>query len=224
MRSAQIAVVGPKAARAVEKLISGVDAGALEALPEHGNIRAQFSGGAAIVARVSDTGEAGFDLFVESPRAAELEAALSATDVAALDAPTADAIRIEGGVAEFHRDMDEDTIPLEAGIESRAISFTKGCYVGQEVIIRVLHRGHGRVARKLVGLVFDGQQPPVPGSPIRSGDREVGRVTSSAMSPALAKPIALGYLHRDFIEPGTTVSVEETAGTVVELPFVPKRA
>ena len=52
----------------------------------------------------------------------------------------------------FHRDMDEETIPLEAGIESRAISFSKGCYVGQEVIIRVLHRGHGRVARKLVGL------------------------------------------------------------------------
>ena len=56
----------------------------------------------------------------------------------------------------FHRDMDEETIPLEAGIESRAISLTKGCYVGQEVIIRVLHRGHGRVARKLVGLRVDG--------------------------------------------------------------------
>ena len=60
----------------------------------------------------------------------------------------------------FGRDMDEETIPLEAGIESRAISFTKGCYVGQEVIIRVLHRGHGRVARKLVGLVFEGDHLP----------------------------------------------------------------
>ena len=59
------------------------------------------------------------------------------------------------GPPAFGVDMDEDTIPLEAGIEDRAISLTKGCYVGQEVIIRVLHRGHGRVARRLVGLTFD---------------------------------------------------------------------
>ena len=74
----------------------------------------------------------------------------------------------------FHRDMDEETIPLEAGIESRAISFTKGCYVGQEVIIRVLHRGHGRVARKLVGLTLDGDAVPAAGATVtqrRSRDR-----------------------------------------------------
>ena len=64
-------------------------------------------------------------------------------------------MRIEGGRPRFGIDMDEDTIPLEAGIEDRAISLTKGCYVGQEIIIRVLHRGHGRVARRLVGLTFD---------------------------------------------------------------------
>ena len=72
------------------------------------------------------------------------------------DADAAEALRIEAGVPKFHRDMDEETIPLEAGIEARAISLTKGCYVGQEVIIRVLHRGHGRVARRLVGLTLDG--------------------------------------------------------------------
>ena len=88
--------------------------------------------------------------------------------------------------------MDEDTIPLEAGIEGRAISLTKGCYVGQEVIIRVLHRGHGRVARKLVGLVVDGG-PPVPaGATVRSGDREIGRVTSATISPALGPPDRAG--------------------------------
>src|SRR4051794_33942741 len=123
---AQTAVVGPQASRAVAQVVSGVTQEALDALPEHGNIRAQFAGGSAIVARVTDTGEPGFDVFVERPRAAELETALSALDVAPLDAPTADAIRIEAGVAAFTRDMDEDTIPLEAGIESRAISFTKG--------------------------------------------------------------------------------------------------
>ena len=67
-----------------------------------------------------------------------------------------DAARIEAGYPVFGVDMTSDTIPLEAGIEDRAISFSKGCYVGQEVIIRVLHRGHGRVAKKLVGLRIDG--------------------------------------------------------------------
>ena len=72
-----------------------------------------------------------------------------------------EAVRIEGGKALFGVDMNEDTIPLEAGIEERAISLTKGCYVGQEVIIRVLHRGHGRVARKLVGITFADPVAPV---------------------------------------------------------------
>ena len=80
----------------------------------------------------------------------------------------------------------EETIPLEAGIESRAISFTKGCYVGQEVIIRVLHRGHGRVARKLAGLTLDGDRAPDAGATIRVGDREIGHVTSSTVSPETA--------------------------------------
>ena len=84
-----------------------------------------------------------------------------------VDEATAEALRIEAGVPQFHRDMDEETIPLEAGIESRAISLTKGCYVGQEVIIRVLHRGHGRVARKLVGL------QPVDGGACRSAGATV---------------------------------------------------
>jgi len=217
---AQIAVVGPEAAGTVAHVISGVSADALFGLPEHGNVRAAWAGGAAIVVRVTDTGEPGFDLFVEQPRAPELKAALSALDAAPLDAPTAEALRIESGVALFHRDMDEETLPLEAGIESRAISFTKGCYVGQEVVIRVLHRGHGRVARKLVGLAFDGSSPPAPGAKIRAGDREIGDVTSSTISPALRKPIALGYVHRDFVEPGTKVSVDGAGGEVTALPFV----
>jgi folate-binding protein YgfZ len=116
--------------------------------------------------------------------------------------------------------MDEDTIPLEAGIESRAISLTKGCYVGQEVIIRVLHRGHGRVARRLVGLTFDGGAVPSGGASVHAaGGRDIGRVTSSAFSPALARGIALGYVHRDFVEPGTRVDVEGASAVVTALPF-----
>jgi tRNA-modifying protein YgfZ len=137
-----------------------------------------------------------------------------------LDADTADVVRLEAGVPVFGRELDEDTIPLEAGLESRAISFSKGCYVGQEVIIRVLHRGHGRVARKLVGLTFDAGQTPSADATVTAGGREIGTITSSAISPALGRPIALAYLHRDFLAAGTRVTASGLDAVVTGLPFV----
>jgi folate-binding protein YgfZ len=217
---AQAAVIGPDAAAVVSSVLSEIPVGALRALHEHGNIRGKFAGTAAIVTRISDAGEPGFDVYVDVDRRNALIEALNRAGIASLDADTAEAIRIEAGIPLFHRDMDEETIPLEAGIEERAISFTKGCYVGQEVIIRVLHRGHGRVARKLVGMRIDGEKAPASGTVIRSADREIGRVTSAAMSPALNQPIALGYVHRDFVSPGTIISVDGADATVTALPFV----
>jgi tRNA-modifying protein YgfZ len=173
-----------------------------------------------IVTRIEDAGEGGYDVFVDRAKAARFMSAAGEAGTVPLDVTTADAIRLEAGVPLFHRDMDEETIPLEAGIESRAISFTKGCYVGQEVIIRVVHRGHGRVARKLVGLLVDGTQAPEAGAVVRAGDRDVGRVTGSALSPALRRPIALAYVHRDFVAPGTSVTVAGAPAEVTALPFV----
>jgi len=217
---AQMAIVGPGAAAALSAVLEGATLEALTALVEHANVRVTFGGEPAIVTRVADAGEPGFDIYVERPRAAALVAALAARGVVDLDEATAEAIRIEAGVPVFGPDMDAETIPLEAGIESRAISLTKGCYVGQEVIIRVLHRGHGRVARRLVGLIFDGDAPPVSGVEVRAGDREIGRVTSSTLSPALGRPIALAYLQRDFLAVGTQVVVAGVPATVAALPFV----
>jgi folate-binding protein YgfZ len=138
-----------------------------------------------------------------------------------LDDIAAETLRVEAGIPKFGADMTEDTIPLEAGIEGRAISMTKGCYVGQEVIVRVLHRGHGRLARKLVGLsiVDEGALPPA-GSVVRFDGREVGRLTSAAWSPRLQRGIALAYLHRDHTAPGERVEVNGAAAEVVGLPFV----
>jgi tRNA-modifying protein YgfZ len=218
----QLAVIGPGAASAVAT-VTGVQADVLSSLREHGNVRALVDGQPAIVARVTDTGEPGFDLFVERGQAAAVEAGLLGAGAIRIDAATADAIRIESGVPVFHRDMDEETIPLEAGIEQRAISLTKGCYVGQEVIIRVLHRGHGRVARKLVGLTIEGGSTPAAGAPVLSGDRAIGHVTSAAISPALQHPIALAYVQRDFVQPGTPVTVDGASAAVSALPFVPRR-
>src|SRR4030095_6324340 len=89
---------------------------------------------------------------------------------------TADTLRVEAGVPKFHQDMDEETIPLEAGIESRAISLTKGCSVDQAVLIRVRHRGPGRVARKLVDLTFANGSPPGRGDSIQADGRDIGEV------------------------------------------------
>jgi folate-binding protein YgfZ len=216
----QIATIGPAAAGVVAAIVGGVSEQALRDMPDHGNVRGEWAGGAAIVTRVVDTGEPGFDLYVERAQSDALKVALGAAGAIELDQATAEAIRIEAGVPLFGRDMDEETIPLEAGIESRAISLTKGCYVGQEVIIRVLHRGHGRVARKLVGLTLDGDVVPERGSIVKSDQKDVGEITSSVRSIALDRSIALAYLQRDFLAPGTQVSVDGAHAVVTDLPFV----
>ena len=122
---------------------------------------------------------------------------------------TFEVVRIERGIPRFLADMDTETIPLEAGIEDRAISFTKGCYVGQEVIVRVTHRGGGRVAKKLVRWKADPSAAVVPlaGARIFSEARDIGRVTSAAFSQGREAVVGLGYVHRDFVDPGTEVTV-----------------
>ena len=221
---AQVAVIGPRSAAVLAAVLS-TGAGALESLPEHGCTRTTTTGGAAaIVTRITDVGADGYDVYVERVIAGEVIAALKAAGARSLDPDEAETLRIEAGIPLFGRDMDEETIPLEAGIESRAISFTKGCYVGQEVIIRVLHRGHGRVARRLVGLKIAADRVPAGRAAIRSGDREIGHVTSAAFSPSQNAPIALGYVHRDFAEAGTTVTIDGAAAEVVTLPIASESA
>ena len=179
--------------------------------PEYRNVRAAFDGGAVVLARVSQLGVPGFVAYVEPARKASLEQALFQRGAVVVEPSAIEAARIEAGYPLFGVDMTDDTIPLEAGIEERAISFSKGCYVGQEVIIRVLHRGHGRVARRLVALRLAGEVSA--GAKVQAGDREVGAVTSAAVSPEFG-PIALAYVHRDFTANGTQLDVREAAGSV----------
>jgi folate-binding protein YgfZ len=168
-----------------------------------------------------DIGIAGVDLIIPAEQASALLDALEAAGASNISPETADVTRIEAGIPRFLIDMDTSTIPLEAGIEDRAISQTKGCYVGQEVIIRVLHRGGGRVAKKLVGLAADASGIER-GDLVFAGDREVGRITSAADSPKLGTRLALAYVHRDYLEPGTALTVKhleaEVAASVVALP------
>lgn len=227
--TAEIGVYGPASARVVAEAITGEDIddasqieATLRSLPLYGT-HAWVRGGNEIRVLASDEiGVRGFDLVVSESAKHDVEGMLHAAGAVSVGPAAVEACRVEAGTPLFRIDMTEDTIPLEAGIEDRAISLTKGCYVGQEVIIRVLHRGHGRVVRKLVGLVFEGEGAvPAAGGKIFAGDREIGSLTSAVESPALGRPIALGYVHRDFVESGTAVTVEGRAATVRGLPFVP---
>jgi folate-binding protein YgfZ len=161
-----------------------------------------------------DIGVEGIDLIVPSGAEAALLGALEGAGAVRISPDTAEVTRIEAGIPRFLVDMDTSTIPLEAGIEDRAISLTKGCYVGQEVIIRVLHRGGGRVAKKLVRLAVDAPDGG-PGDLVYAGDREVGRITSAADSPKFGKRLALAYVHRNFLEPGTALVVNGAPAGVV---------
>jgi folate-binding protein YgfZ len=227
--TAQVGVYGPAAAAALETALTGgrVAAGQLppaprlDSMPLYANTRRDFRGVFVFVLRSDDAGVMGFDVVVPLEHKTDFVGLLLRAGAVDVGPEAAEACRVEAGRPLFHADMDEETIPLEAGIEDRAISLTKGCYVGQEIIIRVLHRGHGRVARRLVGLAFDpAASVPSRGERIRTGDKDVGMITSAVRSPALDRPLALGYVHRDFVEPGTVLSVGESTATVIRLPVV----
>lgn len=225
--TAQLGIYGPKAAGvlsaacdAVEGAEGAAASDRLGALPLLASLQGVFHGTPVRILRGDDLGVPGYDAVLPAGAAPAFADRLRRAGAGDVSPEAAEACRIEAGRPRFGADMTTETIPLEAGIEDRAISQTKGCYVGQEVIIRVLHRGHGRVAKRLTGLAFAGTGVPAPGAVVRSGDREVGVVTSAALSPALGHAIALGYVHRDYVSAGTPVSVDGLPAVVAALPFV----
>ena len=216
--AAEIGLYGPAA---LDVLVNArAEGGAPAAL--YGITRIRIAGVDARLVRSDDFGVPGFGILAASADAAAVAAALINAGAVAVDESDLETVRIESGRPRFGADLDTDIIPLEAGLEARAISRSKGCYVGQEVIVRVQDRGHGKVAKRLVGLTLDGSAAiPVRGAAIEAAGRAIGRVTSAAWSPALARPIALGYVHRDFVEAGTPVLVGGASATVADLPLVP---
>ena len=171
-------VHGPAASSMLEQVLTGV--AELESWPEYHNTRAEFGGLPVVAARVSQLGVPGFVAYIDIDpvRQPDLQRALVEKGAVAAEHAAIEAARIEAGYPLFGVDMTDETIPLEAGIEDRAISLSKGCYVGQEVIIRVLHRGHGRVAKKLVALRMQGEQ--LQEAPARAHESSPNRVMSVA--------------------------------------------
>jgi folate-binding protein YgfZ len=172
---------------------------------------------------------AGADVLV--PRAAlePLYRALLGTGaVRAVGFDVLEVLRVEAGWPRYGQDMVDTTIPLEAHLE-RAISYNKGCYIGQEVIARATFRGH--MNRKLAGLLLGPGEPPPPGTELRTrtpegGEKKVGWLTSVVHSPTLGQHVALGYVHRDLLAPGTALMLAGTGApaTVHALPLVPPPA
>lgn len=130
--------------------------------------------------------------------------------------------RIETGVPRFGADMDETNLAPEA-VDTRAISYAKGCYIGQEVIARV--RTYGQVAKSLRGFKFasEAKEAPAKGAKLFIGDKEIGHITSAAWSPVLQKMVALGYIRREANQPGAAIELETAAGRIPvraeEIPF-----
>ena len=202
VQQALLSLGGPRA---------GAAAGAEDLGPEHASRRATL-GGAPVVLVATDLG---VDVICEADDAVRVRAAL---DVPEAPQAVAEIVRVESGRPRFGVELDGSVIPQEAGLNERAVSFTKGCYVGQETVARLHWRG--KPNRHLRGLRLSA--PAAPGDVLRAGEREVGHVGSAVVSPRLG-PIALALVRRE-VQPGDTIAVgpARAAATVVELPFTPR--
>jgi folate-binding protein YgfZ len=208
-------------ARLVVGEMTGVSSSALGVLPPYSHVAVVIEGVRVLIARVPDLELEGFELFAP----AETHALLWERALAAKATPgglqTWDIARVEAGRPEWGLDIDESTLPQEANLEAlHAISYTKGCYTGQETVARVHFRGH--VNKQLRGLRSAGQQPPVSGAALFDATgRDVGDVRSTAASPRLGG-IAIGMVRCE-IEPGASLTARwedgETRVDVAHLPF-----
>jgi tRNA-modifying protein YgfZ len=202
--------------RTVERgLLSLLGPGAREAAgaqdlgaAEHDNAAGEVGG---VPVRLVATA-AGVDLICDAERTDELKAALNVPEVSEA---AAEVVRVEAGCPRYGLDLDDSVIPQEAGLNQRAVSFTKGCYVGQETVARLFYRG--KPNRHLRGLRLS--EPAATGDALRLGEREVGRLGSSVVSPVHG-PIALAIVRRE-ASPGDTLAVGDSGvtATLVELPF-----
>jgi tRNA-modifying protein YgfZ len=197
-----LSVIGPAAVEV---------AGTSPLSPEHAQ-RYYEREGLEILAVATDLG---LDLIVRAEQSQALQKLLARSGAAEVSEAAAEILRVESGRPRFGREMTSATIPQEAGIDERAVSFTKGCYIGQETVARLHYKG--KPNRHLRGLRLE--SPASDGDAIVLGEREVGTIGTAVLSPAFG-PIALAVIRRE-AEPGSRVAVGESAvaAEVVELPF-----
>ena len=212
-----LAFQGPRARPLLEKTLH-VD---LPALEEFDHFSSNYAGFPVRVVRASNTGEEGYEVWVGVKGLAGVWGAACGQaptyDMLPCGSEALETLRIEAGIPRYGAELAEDTLLLEAGLLN-AVSFTKGCYLGQEIVERARSRGH--VNWKLVGLTVDSAQAPAPGEKLIAGEKEIGEITSSCVSPSLGKTIALAYVRREVAETGTRlVLTSGVPAAVTALPF-----
>lgn len=218
--SSTISVQGEGARRVIEATF-----GRETASLEQGRLMTtEWNGQAVSLIRATHTAEDGFDLFITADSAIPLFESLIASGARPVGFDALERLRVEAGQPRYGTDMDETNVVLEAGLDD-AVSYTKGCYIGQEIIARIHWRGH--VAKRLAGLAFEDEREVIAqGSKVVTPEgREIGRLTSATFSPRLGRAVALAYIKYDFLAPGTRVRVltpgdEEREAVVSNLPFV----
>ena len=218
--TAMLSIQGISAAEIVRAAL-GDEAAAIER-QRVGSVKLEAGGDATII-RATHTGEDGFDLFIDAENVEQLSLSLESKGALRISPEVMETLRIEAGIPRYGLDMNETTIVTETNLDD-AVSFTKGCYVGQEIIVRIKHRGH--VAKKLTGIVLEKQAVIENGAKLLSvEDREIGRVTSSTSSPRFGgRTVALGYVKYDYLTPHSGVKVSANpamvTGEIAELPLV----
>jgi folate-binding protein YgfZ len=176
---------------------------------EHDNVRS----GLGLLVRT----DVGVDVICDSADTERVKAALIDDGAVEIDEAQADVLRVEHGRPRYGVDLDDSVIPQEAGLNDRAVSFTKGCYVGQETVARLHWRG--KPNRHLRGLRLGEQVQP--GTELRLGEREVGRITSVAASPRFGT-VGLALVRRE-AQPGDVLDAGGVRAEVVDLPFAQER-
>jgi len=217
----RLLVSGPKAPKLIEKYIGE----GLPALQEKSFFEKEIDGARLICIKRSITGETDFHLYTPLEKLEPLWHRLLSDgaewDIRPLAQDALEIARIEAGVPRYGTELNDNILPVEAGLQNEGISYSKGCFPGQEVIARLKTYGH--VNRKLSGLIFEGEDLPEPGAKVFQGEKAVGWLTSAAHSPKVGKIIAMAYLRREVLNPGIrlTVSVNsaQVLATVATLPF-----
>ena len=166
--------------------------------------------------RVDFAGPQVFLIAGERASVEKLAAGLSAGGVPECGAAAVEALRIEAGFPHFGADITDKNLPQEVARDKAAISFTKGCYIGQETVARIDALGH--VNRLLCGVRFDGGDLPAIGAELTANEQAIGHVTSATFSPKLNSPLALAYVRRGHHEPGTKLIASQGTAEVVTLP------
>ena len=196
----------------------------LPPLSEYDWFETLTAGHRALVTRASHTGEEGFDILVPASSLKDvwdfvlLKGAFHS--ISPFGTEALESLRVEAGIPVYGQDVDETNMMLETGLED-AVSFTKGCYTGQEAVAMATYRGH--VSKKLAGLDVLGQVVPRRADVVKKDGKEIGFVTSAIQSPSLRSVIAMAYVKHGFFEPGNKVEVhiqgQDVAAVVTRMPF-----